>query len=56
MHVKIALKVVKAWDLVQMKLLSCRSKIELGANMAVLKKGVPLKGKNEEDDLLAFNK
>ena len=30
-HVKIALNVVKAWNLVQMKLLSFGSKIELGA-------------------------
>ena len=30
-HTKIALNVVKAWNLLQMKLLSCRSKIELRA-------------------------
>ena len=30
-HAKIGLHVIKAWNLVQMKLLSCRSEIELGA-------------------------
>ena len=29
-HVKIALNVVNAWNLVQMKLLSCRSRIDMG--------------------------
>ena len=30
-HVEIALNVIKAWNLVQMKLLSCRSRNDLGA-------------------------
>ena len=59
-HVKIALNVVKAWNLVQMKLLSWRSKIEFGAirtvltfrlyaNMAASNTGIPLKEKNPRE-------
>ena len=55
MHVKIAQKVIKAWNFVQMKLLSCRSKMEFGhlkilticfyANMAASNTDIPPKGK-----------
>ena len=62
-QVKIALNVGKAWNLVQMKLLSHRSRTDLRTNLCLLfvwqcgcfkHKCSPLTKKIQENDLLAF--
>ena len=66
-HVKIVLNVEKAWNFAQMRLLSCRPRIDLGAfrkfppfvcvPMLLLENKVfLLKGKILENELLAFKK